>query len=148
MDSVRVKVKRIHARAKLPIYAHRGPSGDLAADLVAVQGKHLAPGEVALMRTGLVAEFPQGFGAIIEDRSSLAIKGVCTLGGVIDPGYRGEIKIVVANVGRKPVILRRGDRIAQMRIVRRLEASFLGVNAVSHSQRGAKGFGSTGLEWP
>ena len=146
MDRVRIKIKRIHPRAELPIYAHRGPSGDLAADLVAVQRKRLSPGEVALIRTGLVAEFPQGFGAIIEDRSGLATKGVCTLGGVIDPGYRGEIKIVVANVGRTSVTLRRGDRIAQMRIVRRIEASFPEVKAVSHSQRGARGFGSTGLE--
>jgi dUTP diphosphatase len=146
VEKVRVKIKRIDDRATLPVYAHYGPNGDLAADLCALESAHLGPGEVALIRTGLVADFPRGFGGIIEDRSGLALKGVCTLGGVIDPGYRGEIKIIVVNVGKRPVRFLHGDRIAQMRVVHRIEAVFIEAGAVTSSRRGVRGFGSTGLK--
>jgi dUTP pyrophosphatase len=141
---VTIKVKRVHPDAVLPTYAHSGPLGDLAADLYCAEPKELKPGQVTRVRTGLQVEMPEGFGAIIEDRSGLATRGLCTLAGVVDPGYRGEIKVVLAHLGTEPITIKVGDRIAQMRIVRRIEAGFVEVDEVSPSSRNEGGFGSTG----
>jgi len=143
-DIVLIKVKRVHPDAKLPTYSHSGPYGDLAADLYSIESREFMPREVTVIRTGLELEMPETFGAIIEDRSGLSTKGLCTLGGVVDPGYRGEIRVVMAHLGSEPISLRTGDRIAQMRIVRRIEASFVEVRELSPSSRNDKGFGSTG----
>jgi dUTP pyrophosphatase len=80
----------------------------------------------------------------VEDRSGLAVRGVTTLAGVIDPGYRGEIKVVMTNLSPTPVEIKPGDRIAQLRIVQRIEASFEEVDELGEASRGAGGFGSTG----
>ena len=89
-------------------------------------------------------EFPSTHGALVEDRSGLAVRGVTTLAGVIDPGYRGEIRVVMTNLSSLPVEIRAGDRIAQLRIVQRIEASFEEVAELGDAARGAAGFGSTG----
>jgi dUTP pyrophosphatase len=143
-DVVLIKVRRVHPAAKLPTYAHVGTCGDLAADLYSVEAKEVKPGEVTTIGTGIELEMPEGFGAIIEDRSGLSTKGLCTLGGVIDPGYRGEVRVVLAHLGREPVSVRTGDRIAQLRITRRIQAGFIEVGDLSPSPRDDKGFGSTG----
>jgi len=142
--TVTVKVGKLHPAALLPNYAHRGPFGDLAADVSALEAAELAPGEIKALRTGLVFEFPPEYGALVEDRSGLALKGICTLAGVIDPGYRGELKVVLINLGKEPFQVKAGDRIAQLRIVRRVEAEFTEVDSVSTTERDAGGFGSTG----
>ena len=139
-----VKVAKLHSDAVLPKYAHRGPYGDLAADVAALQAEELRPGEIKAVRTGLAFEFPPEFGALIEDRSGLALKGICTLAGVIDPGYRGELKVVLINLGKEPFHINAGDRIAQLRIVRRVEGQFIEVESVSTTERDIRGFGSTG----
>jgi len=143
MDLV-IRVKRLHPEAVLPKYSHDGAAGDLAADLYAVEAREFAPGDVAQVGTGLAMELPAGFGALVEDRSGLASKGLTTLGGVIDTGYRGEVRVVLANLGRQSIALNKGDRIAQLRIVRRFEAEFREVEELSSSARDSKGFGSTG----
>ena len=89
-------------------------------------------------------EFPATHGALVEDRSGLAVRGVTTLAGVIDPGYRGEIKVVMTNLSAAAVEIKAGDRIAQLRIVRRIEAKFEEVSELVEASRGAAGFGSTG----
>jgi dUTP pyrophosphatase len=89
-------------------------------------------------------EFPATHGALVEDRSGLAIRGVTTLAGVIDPGYRGEIKVVMTNLSATSVEIKAGDRIAQLRIVRRIEAEFEEVSELVEAVRGVNGFGSTG----
>jgi len=81
---------------------------------------------------------------LMEDRSGLAVRGVTTLAGVIDPGYRGELKIVLTNLSAAPVTIAAGDRIAQLRIVQRIEAQFEEVEEVAPTPRNAAGFGSTG----
>ncbi|MBS1820468.1 MAG: dUTP diphosphatase [Acidobacteria bacterium] len=129
----------------MPRYAHVGEYGDLAADLYASEGMVIAPGATVLVPTGLAMEFPSTHGALVEDRSGLAVKGVTTLAGVIDPGYRGEIRIVVTNLSAAAVEVRQGDRIAQLRIVRRIEAEFVEVAELGEAKRGAAGFGSTGV---
>lgn len=142
--AIDVKVAKLHPAALLPKYAHRGPYGDLAADVAALEETTLAPGDIKAVRTGLAFEFPPEYGALVEDRSGLALKGICTLAGVIDPGYRGELKIVLVNLGKEMYHFNPGDRIAQLRIVHRTEAEFTEVDSVSATQRDVRGFGSTG----
>jgi dUTP pyrophosphatase len=143
-DTVRIKVMKLDQAAQLPRYAHTGPFGDLAADLYAVAGATLTAGETAAVATGVAMEFPATHGALVEDRSGLAMRGVTTLAGVIDPGYRGEIRVVMTNLSGGAVEIKAGDRIAQLRIVRRIEAEFDEVSELVEASRGAKGFGSTG----
>jgi dUTP pyrophosphatase len=89
-------------------------------------------------------ELPATHGALVEDRSGLALRGITTLAGVIDPGYRGEVKVVVTNLNPVAVEVAVGDRIAQLRIVERIEARFEEVVELVDAPRGAAGFGSTG----
>jgi len=143
-----IKVLKLHPAAELPRYAHTGPFGDLAADLYACAAATLAPaGETNSTQpvpTGIALEFPSTHGALVEDRSGLAVRGITTLAGVIDPGYRGEIKVVLTNLNAFPMYIRPGDRIAQLRIVQRVEATFDEVAELAEAPRGAAGFGSTG----
>ncbi|GGA69817.1 deoxyuridine 5'-triphosphate nucleotidohydrolase [Edaphobacter acidisoli] len=140
-----IKVQKLHPAAQLPRYAHNGPYGDLAADLYASEGATLTPGATLAVPTGLAMEFPSTHGALVEDRSGLAMRGVTTLAGVIDPGYRGEIRIVITNLGHAAAEIKAGDRIAQLRIVQRIEAQFEEVATLAETPRGAGGFGSTGF---
>src|SRR6201999_589450 len=112
-DSVRIKVLKLHPEARLPKYAHTGPFGDLAADLYAVQATTLGAGTTLAVATGVVVEFPATHSALVEDRSGLAMRGITTLAGVIDPGYRGELKIVMTNLSREPHMVEVGQRVAQ-----------------------------------
>jgi dUTP pyrophosphatase len=143
-EAVRIRVKKLVAEAKVPRYAHVGEFGDLAADLYASEGLILEPGATVGVPTGVAMEFPSTHGALVEDRSGLALKGLTTLAGVIDPGYRGEIRVVVTNLGVAAAEVKPGDRIAQLRIVRRIEAEFEEVAELGVAARGAGGFGSTG----
>ncbi|QNI36730.1 dUTP diphosphatase [Edaphobacter albus] len=145
MSEVRIGVKKLVPEARLPRYAHVGEYGDLAADLYAAEGIILESGSTVAIPTGVAMEFPSTHGALVEDRSGLALKGVTTLAGVIDPGYRGEIRIVVTNLGAAAVEVKSGDRIAQLRIVQRIQASFTEVEELGEAARGAGGFGSTGV---
>src|ERR1700760_1603933 len=144
----RILVQRLLPAAQLPRYAHTGPYGDLAADLFAAESATLAPvgepGSTVAVRTGLALELPSSHGALVEDRSGLALRGITTLAGVIDPGYRGELKIVLTNLGAEPQTVAPGHRIAQLRIVRRIEARFEETDTLAEAPRGEGGFGSTG----
>ncbi|HWB31717.1 MAG TPA: dUTP diphosphatase [Acidobacteriaceae bacterium] len=145
---VKIGVKRLVEAARLPRYAHMGEFGDLAADVYASEDVVLArageAGSTTAVPTGIAMEFPSTHGALVEDRSGLAVRGVTTLAGVIDPGYRGELKVVVTNLGTAPVEIKAGERIAQLRIVERIEAEFEEVAELGEAARGERGFGSTG----
>src|ERR1700679_4137277 len=145
---VKIKVKRLAEAAQLPRYAHVGAFGDLAADVYASEGVVLAAaggaGSTVAVPTGIAMEFPSSHGALVEDRSGLAVRGVTTLAGVIDPGYRGEIRVVMTNLSAAAVEIKAGDRVAQLRIVRRIEAEFEEVTELVEAVRGVNGFGSTG----
>src|ERR1700733_14437711 len=143
-DLVRIRVVKLQPEAQLPRYAHTGEFGDLAADLYAVAGATMEAGATLAVTTGVAMEFPSTHGALVEDRSGLAVRGVTTLAGVIDPGYRGELKIVMTNLSPAPVEIQPGDRIAQLRVVQRIEAQFEEVVELGEAARGASGFGSTG----
>lgn len=144
MEKIEIKIKKLNAAAKLPLYSHPGNFGDLGADLFSVDDIDLAPGQIAAVGTGIAIQIPSGFGAVIEDRSGMAVKGLTTLAGVIDTGYRGEIRVVLANIGSNAQRISRGDRVGQLRIVKRIEGNFLEVNDLEPSSRNDKGFGSTG----
>jgi dUTP pyrophosphatase len=141
---VPIRVKKLGSAAQVPRYAHVGEFGDLAADLYASVAVTLAAGSTQAVPTGIAMEFPSTHGALVEDRSGLAMRGVTTLAGVIDPGYRGEIKVVVTNLSSTSVEIKPGDRIAQLRIVERIEATFEEVEELGEAARGVGGFGSTG----
>ena len=129
----------------LPTYAHPGDAG---ADLVAAVDVELAPGERAVVGTGIAVALPGGYAAFVLPRSGLAARhGLTIVGapGTIDAGYRGEIKVTLLNTDpRETVALRRGDRIAQLVVQRVERARFVLAEILPGSQRGAGGFGSTG----
>ena len=141
---IKIKVKKLDAAAQLPRYAHTGAFGDLAADLYASAAVTLTAGATAPVPTGIAFEFPSTHGALVEDRSGLAVRGITTLAGVIDPGYRGELKIVLTNLAPEPQVIAPGHRIAQLRVVERIEATFEETNDLAETPRGQAGFGSTG----
>lgn len=144
MGQIIVRVQRLNEKAKVPSYAHKGPLGDLAADLFSVEDAEILPGTVLSIGTGIALELPPEYGAVIEDRSGIALKGLSTLGGIIDTGYRGEIRVVLSNLGAERYQIRTGDRIAQLRLVHKLEANFVEVSEIGSSERSDRGFGSTG----
>lgn len=141
---IRVRVKKLHEMAKVPKYAHSGDYGDLAADLCSVEDLTLVTGDVKTIPTGIAMEFPPEYGGIIADRSGLAARGLTTFAGVVDPGYRGEIRVVVGYFGKEPLTIKAGDRIAQIRIVRRIEADFVEAEQLDETERSGRGFGSSG----
>ncbi len=143
--SMQVSVKRLDARLPLPAYAHPGDAG---ADLVTAVDVELAPGERALLPTGIAIALPPGYAAFVHPRSGLAARhGVSLVNspGTIDSGYRGEIQVVLYNGDpRETLRLRRGDRIAQLVIQAVETAIFTEVDELPDSVRAAGGFGSTG----
>ena len=140
-----VLVTRLDPALPLPGYARPGDAG---ADLVTAEDVDLAPGERAMVRTGIAIALPDGYAGFVHPRSGLAAKHGITLvnaPGTIDAGYRGEIKVILLNTDpAKAVSLRRGDRIAQLVVQRVENVTFREVAVLPESVRGADGFGSTG----
>ena len=144
-----VLIKRLDAGVPLPSYAFPGDAG---ADLTAAEDVELAPGERALVATGLAIALPDGYAAFVHPRSGLAAKYGVTLvnaPGTIDAGYRGEIKVTLLNTdSSRPVSFKRGDRIAQLVIQRVERATFHEVEVLPDSVRGDGGFGSPASRGP
>ncbi len=143
---MQVKIRRLHPDAKLPQYAH-GPAEDAGLDLCAAVGVTLQPGIPALAPTGLAIELPAGFEAQIRPRSGLALRHAITLPnspGTIDPAYRGEIGVIMLNLGREPYTVTKGDRIAQLVIARYEAVEWMELTELSDTTRGEGGFGSSG----
>ena len=140
-----VLVRRIDPDLPLPAYAHPGDAG---ADLVAADDVELAPGERAMVRTGLAIALPAGYAAFVHPRSGLAHRlgvGIVNAPGTVDAGYRGEIRVLLVNHDRRETVrLRRGDRIAQLVVQRVERARFHEVELLPGSARGDAGHGSTG----
>lgn len=146
----RIRVVRLaHAKAlPLPAYQSKGAAGlDLVAAIDAQHPIVLSPGARALVPTGLVLEVPPGFEAQVRPRSGLALnQGIAVLNspGTIDSDYRGEVCVILANLGHAPFEIRRGERIAQLVLAPIAQAQLIEVTTVSETQRGSGGFGSTG----
>lgn len=142
---VEVLIRRLDQQVPLPAYAHPGDAG---ADLTTTVDLTLRPGERAVVPTGVALALPDGYAAFVHPRSGLAARcGVSLVNapGTIDAGYRGEVKVVLVNLDpRQPVILARGDRIAQLVLQRVERARFVEVDTLPGSDRGAGGHGSTG----
>jgi dUTP pyrophosphatase len=162
-----LKVKLLHAEARPPTVAHAG--SDLGYDLYSIEDVVLLPGVPVKVRTGIAVEGPPGWGFILGDRSSMAARGVTYAGGRIDAGYRGEILVCLLNVNQPSysihvirgangavtdvtlastdvsVHIRKGDKIAQMSLFEaRTVLPVEVVEELSATERGGKGFGSTG----
>jgi len=143
--SLDVLITRLDPDVPLPSYARLGDAG---ADLAAAEDVDLAPGERALVRTGIAVALPAGYAAFVHPRSGLAARSGVTVvnaPGTIDSGYRGEIKVILLNTDpAEPVSFRRGDRIAQLVVQRVEQVTFHEVAALPETMRGEGGFGSTG----
>lgn len=144
-----VLVRRLpHAEGlPLPRYLSAGAAG---ADVVAAVDAPLTlgPGERAAVPTGLVLAIPEGYEVQVRPRSGLALRWGVTLPnapGTIDSDYRGELKVLLGNLGNEPFVVRRGDRIAQLVVAPVVQAEFVEVADLPPSERGAGGFGSTGV---
>ena len=143
---IRIELKRLpHGEGlPLPAYATEGAAG---MDVVAAETLTLAPGARAAVATGFAIAIPAGHEVQVRPRSGLALKhGVTCLNtpGTIDSDYRGEVKVILANLGQDPFAIARGDRIAQLIPAIVLRASIDEVDALEDTARGAGGFGSTG----
>jgi dUTP pyrophosphatase len=141
---VRVAITRLDRDLPLPRPAR---AGDAGLDLHAARDTVLEAGERALVETGIAVAIPPGWAGFVVPRSGLALRdGVTVLNGpgLIDPGYRGEIKVLLINHGAERARLRRGDRIAQLVIQPVATVALEEVEALPPSDRGAGGFGSTG----
>jgi len=142
-------VRLAHARGlDLPAYQSDGAAGmDLVAAVPKSGPLRLAPGQRALVPTGLVLQLPQGFEAQVRPRSGLALRhGITVLNspGTIDCDYRGEVMVLLANLGQEPFAIARGERVAQLVVQRVERARLVEVAAIAPTERGAGGFGSTG----
>jgi dUTP pyrophosphatase len=142
---MRIRIKKLDEKAHLPEYAH-GPLEDAGMDVRTIEGVVLEPNIPRAVRTGLALEIPSGFEVQIRPRSGLALKHAITLPNspaTIDPGYRGELKIILLNLGNVAYEIHEGDRVAQM-IVARYEAVEWEESELADSARGGGGFGSSG----
>jgi dUTP pyrophosphatase len=140
-----VAIHRLDPGLPVPSYAHPGDAG---ADLHAAVDVELAPGERALVPTGVSIALPDGYVALVHPRSGLAARhglSIVNSPGTVDAGYRGEIKVMLINHDpHDHVVLRRGDRIAQLVLQRFERARFVEVEVLPESVRGEGGYGSTG----
>ena len=138
-------MKRLDPALPLPAYARRGDAG---LDLVAAQRAVLKPGERVAVPTGLAVEIPDGYAGFVHARSGRALReglALVNAPGLIDSGYRGEIKVILVNLDPyEPVHVERGDKIAQLVVQPVVEAELVEVDDLESSERGSGGFGSTG----
>lgn len=143
---MKIRIQKLDDRAEVPQYQTDGAAGaDLHACLDAPVT--LEPGAIELVPTGLAFEVPMGYEVQLRPRSGLALKYGITLPnspGTIDSDYRGEIKVIMMNLGKEPFVINHGERIAQMVVAKHETAEFEQVTVLSESTRGAGGFGSTG----
>jgi dUTP pyrophosphatase len=141
---VELLVRLLHPAARLPRRAHPGDAG---ADLFAVEAVVIPPGERRDVGTGLALAIPVGYAGFVQPRSGLAFKhGIMLVNspGLIDAGYRGELRVSLYNSGREPFAVAVGERIAQLVIQRVEEPEFLVADELPESGRGEGGFGSSG----
>ena len=142
---MQMRIHKLRPDAVLPEYAH-GSQEDAGMDLCAVEDTTLEPGVPRLVPTGLTIEIPPGYEAQVRPRSGLALKYAVTMPnapGTIDPGYRGELRVILLNLGRDAYTVHAGDRIAQI-VVARYEAVEWVEGELADSARGTGGFGSSG----
>jgi dUTP pyrophosphatase len=142
---MKIQLKKLSPEAVLPEYAH-GPDEDAGMDLRSIAAVVLAPGIPQAVPTGIAIALPPGFEAQVRPRSGLALKHAITLPNspaTIDPGYRGEIRVIMLNLGASGYKIEKGDRIAQL-VIAKYEAVQWEEGELNETNRGAGGFGSSG----
>ncbi len=142
-DDAILSVRRVNKSQSLPLPAYHQGNG---LDLRTAIDISIASGEKVLVPTGFSFALPQNSVGIVKDRSGLATKGLHTLAGVIDESYRGEIKILLINLGEKTFCAKKGSRIAQLLILPTKKVTVIEKKKLSATSRGKKGWGSSGLE--
>ena len=145
VDGVPLRIRRLDPSVSVPAYAHPGDAG---LDLCSAEDVELAPGQRAMVSTGFAMALPEGYAAFVQPRSGLAARSgisIVNTPGLIDCHYRGEVKVILVNLGGEPFQVSKGDRIAQMVIQRVENARALVVEELDQTARGEGGFGSTGL---
>jgi dUTP pyrophosphatase len=139
-----VSVRRLREGAALPARAY---AGDAGLDLTACERVELAPGERAVVRTGVAVAIPEGFAGLVQPRSGLAAEHGITIvnaPGLVDSGYRGEVQVILLNTDRgAPFVVEPGMRIAQLVVVEIPDLDVVEVDELPESERGARGFGSS-----
>jgi dUTP pyrophosphatase len=141
-NKIKLKVKKLRPDAILPGYAHLGDAG---LDLFSIEDRVIKAGERATISTGISIEFPEGYVALVWDKSGLASNsGIKTMAGVIDSTYRGELKIVLLNTSKQDYEIKKGQKICQLLIQPIIRAEIEEISDLSTSARGENGFGSTG----
>jgi len=142
MEECEVKVKKIDSKAEAPSYFY---DTDVGFDIKANEDADLLPGEQKSIKTGLMLEIPKGYVGLIRDRAGIVTKmGIQTCAGTFDPGFRGEISIVLINHSEESVYVEKGMRIAQMIILPIAKPKIVLVKNLDSTKRGTNGFGSTG----
>ena len=139
-----IRVKLLHPAASLPVRAHPGDAG---ADLCSVESVVIPPGERRDVGTGIAIQIPSGHGGFVQPRSGLAFKkGIMLVNspGLIDSGYRGEVRVCLYNSGPEAFSIEPGERIAQLVVQRVEEPVFVEMSELADTARGDSGFGSTG----
>lgn len=142
---IHVQIQKLRPHAVVPEYAH---SGDAGVDLYAAEDHVLKPDERVLAPTGIAVAIPDGHEGQVRPKSGLALKqglSVVNTPGTVDAGYRGEVGVILINLGQETVEIRRGQKIAQMVFAKVERASFEVVEKLGDTSRGAGGFGSTGV---
>ncbi len=150
-ERLQARILRINPEQQdipLPAYATEGSAG---MDICAAVEKdvEISPSETCLIPTGFIIELPEGHEAQVRPRSGLAIKhniGILNSPGTIDSDYRGEVKIILTNFGKKPYVIHRGDRIAQMIVTKYERVQWEEASSLAESGRGEGGFGHTGIK--
>ena len=145
VDTPRLRVRRLHERATLPAYAHPGDAG---LDLTTVERLEIGPGQRVAAPTGLAVAVPDGWVGLVHPRSGLARRHGLTVAnapGTVDAGYRGEVQVLLINLGDETVCLAVGDRVAQLLLQPVGHAVVTEVEELEETARGEGGFGSTGM---
>ena len=136
-----LKVKKIQRDVKLPQYGHIGDAG---LDLFSSVDFVLPEGQVEAIPTGIKIAVPEGYVGLVWDKSGVSLRGVHRLAGVIDSGYRGEVKVVMINLSHEAFVIERGMKIAQMLVQPIAKVDIVEVDNLDETSRGEGGFGSTG----
>src|SRR3989344_2401033 len=142
LDSMEIKIKKLHPEAITPSQAYVMDAG---MDLFAVRDTVVSVGGTVIISTGIAMEIPEGYAGLIWDKSGLAVNhGLKIFGGVIDAGYRGEVKVGIGNFNSREYVIKAGNKVAQMLIQKIESPRIVVVDELSDTSRGDGGFGSTG----
>jgi len=144
VNDMKIKIKRIDKEIELPRYSRKG---DAALDIRSAEDCTIKPLERKIVKSGVALELPEGYAGLVWDRGGIAAKhGIHTMAGVLDSNYRGELMIVLKNLSEKDFEIKKGDRIAQLLIQPVIKADVEEVDELSESNRGDKGFSSSGIK--